>query len=285
MNNKDKYADPTLDWSFKRMFLSPGHEVVLKTFLNDVLEGELIVEEVTSIKGLEQTEVDSKKIIYDIHCRSSKKENFIIEIQRQQASLFFKRLEYYRSRGISGQIKTAERYPEIMPVVVIAVCDFPIIEALFPSAKTIYFEKVYYQGLHTGKPIPGPPLFVFLDLPRYRAMGFPKNNLLEEWFQIFTCQDVPSEIVINRENVRMALDDLAIDSLSLEERGRMEIEALQKAKDLDVLTTAEQRGIEKGKAEGEKKKALEIYESLIASGTPKDQALKIVKLKPSDLTP
>ncbi len=51
------------------------------------------------------------------------------------------------------------------------------------------------------------------------------------------------------------------------------------------LKEGKAEGIEKEKAEGEKSAKMEIYESLIASGTPKDQALKIVKLKPSDLTP
>ncbi len=34
MNRNEKYVDPTLDWSFKKMFLTPGHEDILKTFLN-----------------------------------------------------------------------------------------------------------------------------------------------------------------------------------------------------------------------------------------------------------
>jgi hypothetical protein len=66
MKTSDKYVDPTLDWSFKKMFLTPGHEDILKTFLNDVLKGELQVHEIQSVIPVSKDEAHHKSILFDV---------------------------------------------------------------------------------------------------------------------------------------------------------------------------------------------------------------------------
>jgi predicted transposase/invertase (TIGR01784 family) len=287
MNPNDKYANPTLDWSFKKIFLSPGHDNILRAFLNDVLQGELDVEEVQSIKGLEQTEASGKKIIYDIHCKSKHGELFIIEIQRKEESDFFKRLDYYRCRALSGQIKESEYYEQILPVIVIAVCEFPVIKSLFPESSGTYFEKIYYTGSVTKHKVSGPPQFILLDLSQYKKQGFPTNTFLEDWFQLFTCKAIPHELSIKREEVKRALDDLTIDKLSLEEQGQMEVEGLAKAISLAELRTAKEQAAREGEAKGKEVGLMEgkilSAKQLIAAGLPKDKVLKSLNITEKDL--
>jgi len=296
MKQSDKYVDPTLDWSFKKMFLTPGHEDILKTFLNDVLKDELQVHEIQSVIPVSKDEAHHKSILFDVFCTSKDGTKFIIEMQKKDEKDFLQRMDFYRSRTIAEQLKTSGRYGDIVPVIVIGVCDFPILtQILGPEAEGLFFERLALTGRLSGllaKKIPS--LFVLLDLPAYRAKGFPHVSELEDWFALFTCKFHDVDLGHLRPSLTKALDSLEFDNLPPRERALAE-KALDEARiEASVMATAIEKGKEegrqegkeegrqegilegerRGREEGEHKKALETARNFLEMGLTLEQIAK-----------
>lgn len=260
----EKYVDPTLDWSFKKIFLSPGHEKILITFLNDVLKGQYHVKSIKKSQQLVKEFQTSKAVYFDVYCVADNGTEFIVEVQRQDEGSFMNRLDYYRSKAIANQLQVKGKYQELLPVIVIAVCDFPVIlDALGEEASGVYFERAILVGEKTKLVFKDfPTQFALLDLPAYRKKNFPISTELEEWFQLFNCIYQDQEPFLKRKELTEALDSLEYSALS-------EIERAQAEKELDderirsaVLDTA----IAKGEAKGREVGKLEVAKKMLSKG-------------------
>ena len=282
MKLNEKYVDPTLDWSFKKMFMTPGHEDILKTFLNDVLKGELEVHEIQSVNHVSKDEINHKSILFDVYCTSKDGTKFIIEMQKKDEKDFLQRIDFYRSRTIAGQLKTSGRYTDIVPVIVIGVCDFPILSEVFgPKAKGLFFERLALTGRMSGLLALGmPSLFVLLDLPAYRAKGFPHVSELEDWFALFTCKFHEVDLGQMRSPLSKALDALEFDKLPDLERALAE-KALDEARiEAGVMAAAWEKGLEEG-ARAEK---IATAKKLLSLGVPLETISKATGLSLEELT-
>lgn len=252
MTPAKKYVDPRYDWSFKKIFLTKGHEDVLKTFLNDVLKGELAIDQINKIQPLSKNQEEDKAIFFDVFCTAKDGTQFIIEMQKKDESGFMKRLDFYRSRAIAEQLDARERYQDLVPVIIIAICNFNILKNIFgKKSPSSYFQKLVITGesnkLRVNKLL---PYYIILDLPAYKAQGFPENSHLEEWFQLFTCTDRDEDPKLKRKPLHWALDALEYAKLSYNDKVLADKEIDRIRKEQGVLEAALEEGIEKGRAEG-----------------------------------
>lgn len=122
-----KFIDPLSDWGFRHYFDSEPNKEILIEFLNDLFEGEKHIE--TLERGPTEHDGDSKedkRVIFDLHCRGSNGEYFIIEMQRIRQEYFKDRALYYTSRLIQRQLPKGKAFNsyQLPEVFLIAFLEF-----------------------------------------------------------------------------------------------------------------------------------------------------------------
>ena len=99
-----KFISPVTDFGFKRIFKD---EEITREFLNALIKTkypETYIESVTITDGeLDGTSKDHRRVIYDVHCVTDKGEEFIIEMQNGSQEFFSDRIVHYLSRAASRQ--------------------------------------------------------------------------------------------------------------------------------------------------------------------------------------
>jgi len=105
---KGKFAQLTLDFPFKKTFASEGDEDLLIALLNAFLERKLAhpITQVVILNPYIQGQTKANRDAhFDIRCRDSAGNRFIVEMQTGRQKHFFKRAVYYSSMAISGNGK------------------------------------------------------------------------------------------------------------------------------------------------------------------------------------
>jgi predicted transposase/invertase (TIGR01784 family) len=98
-------------------------------FLNKILELDSPIESVTinnayqvpRLKGLKETTLDVK-------ATDKLKREFIVEMQVEKETAFAKRAVYYSSKAYSQQLKKAQKYHLLKPVIFLGILDFTMFE-------------------------------------------------------------------------------------------------------------------------------------------------------------
>ena len=99
-----RFINPFSDWGFKKIFGQEINKDLLIKFLNDLLEGEHHIADLT-FKDKEQTPElqDMRGIIYDIYCTTDSGEHIIVEMQNRYQPYFTDRSVFYTARNIVNQ--------------------------------------------------------------------------------------------------------------------------------------------------------------------------------------
>jgi hypothetical protein len=251
-----------------------------------VLKGDLQVAKIKSITHPPKEEEENKAIFFDILCEDEKGRQFIVEMQRRDETGFLKRLDFYRARAIAKQLGPKGPYETLLPVAIIAICNFEILAKMFPGKKPekLYFERLALMGLESGlRPQNFPVMFHILDLKAYRRLGFPKHNGIEEWFDLFTCVDRRGHpLHVERAVITESLHRLEFFKLPPIERALAEKEMDRERRLIGMIDAAKtegiQRGIQIGEERGIQQGILESARKFLQKGfSPKEvsEALEI----------
>ena len=118
---------PFSDWSFKRIFGREESKELLISFLNDLLEGERQIVDLTYLDK-EQTPpvADMRGVIYDIYCQTDTGERIVVEMQHSYQRDFIKRAFAYQFYAIGNQLKRGEGNYEFSAVYVISFLNFEL---------------------------------------------------------------------------------------------------------------------------------------------------------------
>ena len=208
-----RFINPFTDMGFKRIFGQEVNKNLLIDFLNDLLEGEKRIIDITFLdKEQLGTSVDDRSCIYDIYCENENGERFIVEIQNRGHRNFKERAIYYLSRAIANQ---GQKGPSWM---------FDL--------KAVY----------------GKMRFIFLDLPAFTKDEETCETDFERWIYVLKNMEMLQRMPFKaRKSVFEELEKIAdISALSKEDQEKYE-EIIKVYRD-NLVT--EQWAIEKGHKEG-----------------------------------
>jgi len=120
-----KYVDLLSDSGFKAVFGDEANKDIVIDFLNLVLEGERVVEDLAYLQGeLSGRTVTSKGVRFDLMCKDVDGTAFVVEMQRTKNSDdFFERSVYYGSLAYSNQLKVGQKKYYVNPVYVIGIME------------------------------------------------------------------------------------------------------------------------------------------------------------------
>jgi predicted transposase/invertase (TIGR01784 family) len=293
----DKYINPFTDFGFKKLFGSEPNKDILISFLNEILPEKHRITDLTYAKN-EQTGLreDSRNAIFDLFCTSQSGEQFIVEMQKAKQNYFRDRSVFYTSFPIQEQAQKGEWNYKLEAVYLIGILDFTFSEDA--AEKQVRHEiqlkdqqcRVFYDKL----------TYIYLEMPHFNKREEELETNFDKWMyvlrQLPNLQERPralqervfarlfeaAEIArFNRED-RLGYEaslktyrDLknVVDTSFDEGKAEGKAEGLEEG-----LEKGEAIGLEKGRAEGEVRRSLEIALQMKKLGEPVEKIMLLTGL-------
>jgi predicted transposase/invertase (TIGR01784 family) len=175
------FMDPKTDIGFKKLFGDNKRKNILISFLNSVLErndGEKITEVDIMDPNNNRSTIKDKFSIVDIRCKDQANKTYIIAMQLADRKDFLERSQYYTSLTYSRQLKDAERYHHLTPVIFVGVLNFNIfLSPEYLSHHLILNNKTHEHALCHLE-------FHFLELPKFNKKVDELDGLVDKWIYI-----------------------------------------------------------------------------------------------------
>lgn len=247
-----KYINPFTDLGFKRIFGQEFSKPLLLDFLNNLLYGERIIQDLRFLDK-EQTALyeGDRTIIYDIYCTTNNGEHIIVEMQNRDQPNFKKRSIYYISEAISRQGKRGAdwRY-DIKAVYLIAFLNFELND-IGPNFRT----DVALMDMETRKVFSTDLRMIFLQLPMFKKKPEECDNDFDRWIYVLKNMEALTRLpwAVNKSVFERIAEIADISALSKEERIKYEKAIKQYRDTLCVMEGAERKGEQRTRAEISKK--------------------------------
>jgi predicted transposase/invertase (TIGR01784 family) len=250
------FADPKVDFAFKRIFGSEAHQDILIAFLNHLLDldGQHRIVKVDLLPPELRPAVDELKAsIVDARCRDGRGVTYVVEMQVLKVEGFEKRVVYNVAKAYVNQLAPRAPYPELNDVVGVTICDFVMWpdegERSVPmlSRWQMVEQKTGVRGL-------GQLRMVFLELPKYDASR-PPQTLVEKWAYFFReaggLATVPE--VLSEPPFVDALEAARVARFTVEEWDAHVLQCLAIMDARGMLSAAESRGRHFGELLGQER--------------------------------
>ncbi|MDQ7023678.1 MAG: Rpn family recombination-promoting nuclease/putative transposase [Candidatus Gracilibacteria bacterium] len=291
-----RYLDPKNDVAFKKIFADENHKEILIHFLNSILDLDAPIKEVTILRHDQLPEIkDLKETSLDLKAKDEKNREFIIEMQVEKQKDFMNRALYYAAKSYSKQIKKADFYDQLNPVIFLGILDFNLFDG------EDFLTQHYIVNKQTGNRDMTHLEFSFIELPKFNKTEKQCENLADKWIYFMKNADdlkfIPENI--KSEEIKTAYEiseqfgwtegELELyesrDRAVAAQKDKMNTareEGLEKGREEGLEKGREEgreEGIEKGREEGEKNKELELISNLMkAMSISKVEAKKILKI-------
>jgi predicted transposase/invertase (TIGR01784 family) len=158
-----KFADPTTDFAFKKIFGSEDHKNVLIGFLNSILDLPCAIAQIELANPYQVPKIaELKDTVLDIRATDQDGRHFIVEMQVQKDATFAKRSLYYTAKSYVQQLGTGQHYSRLDKVYFIGILNFGI----FDNGK--YITRHLILETETQQNLLADFEFTFIELPKFK---------------------------------------------------------------------------------------------------------------------
>jgi predicted transposase/invertase (TIGR01784 family) len=272
MRIKDKYISPFTDFGFKKLFGTELNKDILMDFLNELLkkdEGKIVDLTYLPLEQLGKL-IHSRKAIFDIYCENEKGEKFIVELQKAKQNYFKDRSIYYSTFPIQQQATQGDWDFKLKSVYTIGILDFVFAED--EDDQEVFHHEVKLVDQNTHKVFYNKLIYIYLEMPKFKKTEEELETNFDKWLYVLkNLEQLTNRPAKLQEKVFAKLFEQAELANYSEQEYREYEQSLKVYRDLNnVINTAydegETKGIEKGRIEGEIKKAKEIAHSMLSKG-------------------
>lgn len=290
--------DPFLDWSFKYLFGREESKDLLIGFLNVLLMPENPITDITYLNNERLPErPDLRECVFDVICKDSRGNRFLVEMQHVERKNIRERLLYYACRLINEMGQRGDDWDyELDRVYAICLMDFTY------EKDPIRRSNFALQDARTGRVFSDRLNVITLQLPCIQATSLEEcQESYEKLLYLLiamkegmkTIEDILKDIEMetSSEDVKAMLRRVAqtADKASLSPEDRVAYDyALKRYRDYySGLKTAEEKGFDRGKEEGReegrKNTQREIAKAMKAQGMALSVIEEITKLSPEEI--
>ena len=241
-----KFVDVKNDIAFRKIFGNENRKETLISFLNAVLDfhGNQRVVEVTILNPYQLPKLKGGKVtIIDVKATDQAGRTYIIEMQVGDIDGFEKRVLFYSSKSYSDQIKRADFYRKLRPVIFIGVLNFVHTE------NKNYISRSQVRDIETGEQTIKDMEFNFIELPKFNKELHELKTLTEKW--VYFIKNAESlEVVpdnINDEGLKSAYEEANVQTWTQEELDAYEYAFMREEDDRARLDKAKEDGKEENK--------------------------------------
>ena len=284
-NNKPLVS---FDYGIKYLLRDKGDYGIVEGFISALLKTKGYKDvKIVALLESESNKEDSKskRSLADLIVEDEDHHKYIIEIERNVKDSFIHKSLFNTSRLIVDNLAQREDYTQIIKIFHISLLYFPIGNgngAIY-HGKTIIHEietneklSVHIKNQETGE------IFDATDiLPEYFYISIPQFNdrlekEIDDWLHVMKYDEIPENY--HSPYMVQVAEKLSILKMTPEERANYSYYQKKLHSDRDELAAAEARGIEKGREEGETKKAVEIAKAMLLDGDATEKISKITGL-------
>ena len=284
----DKFINPFSDYGWKKIFGSEVSKDLIISFLNEVLQHEVIVDITfrnVEMLGLKE---DQRRAVFDIFCENEKGEVFIVEMQKSRQKYFSDRVLYYASFAIQQQsmiveeklVKESETTRKrwnyhISKVYVVCVLNY-IMDASRPDK---YRWDIVRMDRELKLPFSETLNEIYLEMPKFVLPLHQCDTLYKKWLYVLNnieiMERLPEEL--NNQIFRKLKSIVEVQRRTPDQRLEYELSLSVERDLLAALDTSFEDGMEKGKAEGKAEGKMEgkIEEQRLIAAKFKKQGLSL----------
>jgi predicted transposase/invertase (TIGR01784 family) len=276
LSDDDRILLPKSDLIFKRIFGAQKNADILRGFLESVLDlPPSEYKKLTIVDPHLQIEDPADKYgILDVKLNTLSGKSIDIEIQLLDTYEMRERIIWYLSKMVTEQVSKSDDYIVLKKVISILITDFRLIEE----------NEDYHNCYHLYNPKNGSE---FTDLIEVNTLELPKlpcikdDTKLWEWLKFLTSTHKEEFTMLAQNNPDIEKAVGVLMELSADEQTRLLYESREKAR-WDEM--ARMRGSKaEGRAEGEKKKAIEVARKLLQRGIQTDIIVETTGLPPEKI--
>mgnify|MGYP001776528187 CR=1 FL=1 len=275
---RDRYINPYTDFGFKKLFGTAMNKELLISFLNALFAGREVVKDITylNVEHMGGIELD-RKAVFDVYCENELGEKFLVEMQKGEQEFFKDRSLFYSTFAIREQARRGSWNYELKAVYTIGVLNF-----VFDRADDgRYIHEVRLVDIGTNEVFYDKLAFIYLEMPKFNKTEAELETMMDKW--LFVLRNLSSlferPAALQERVFRNLFEAAEIAKFDRRERYEYE-ESLKNFRDMySVIATAEK----KGRAEGEKAKALEIAAKMKQAGMSAAEISKITGLEEAEL--
>ncbi len=245
-----RYVNPYTDFGFKKLFGEEASKNLLIDFLNEVLKTKHIITDL-SFRPTENLGVieEDRKAIFDIYCKGSNGESFIVEMQKAKINFFKDRTVFYSTFPIREQAERGEWDYSLKPVYCVAILDFEFDKN--KGEKDRYLSNVNLKDQYC-ETFFDKLTYIFIEMPRFKKTEQELTSHFDKWLYFLknlpNFEDIP--VILNEPVFVEGFKKAEIINYNKDELLRYN-ESLKVYRDLKgVVDTSYIDGINKGKIEG-----------------------------------
>jgi predicted transposase/invertase (TIGR01784 family) len=262
-----RYINPYTDFGFKKLFGEEANKDLLADFLNTLLpeRHQIHTLEFRNPELLGAASAD-RRAVFDIYCENDKGEQFIVEMQKAEEDYFKDRALYYVAHPIRAQGEKGKKWKfNLKTVYFVGILDFVFDDG---DPTPLLINEVSLKNQH-GKEFYDKLKMFYIQMPLFTKTESELKTRQDKWFYFLKnlpdLDDIPS---IMREKVfKRAFHTAELAAMPAKERERYEHDLYHYWAYWGTIETAEN----KGRAEGEAQKAVEIALNLKKMGLKASQ--------------
>jgi predicted transposase/invertase (TIGR01784 family) len=256
-----KYINPYTDFGFKKLFGEEGNKDLLIDFLNQLLPDYHQIAELNFRNPENLADLSAeRKAIFDIHCKATSGERFIVEMQKAKVKYFKDRSLFYVTFPIRDQAQQGDWNFKLEPIYFVAILDFEYDEAeerrKFRRDVALKDQdgEVFFNKLH----------FKFLQMPLFNKKENELETKFDKWCYFLknleNFDHIPS--ILNEPIFQKAFGTAELARLNPEQRAVYEENLIQYWGMKSAIETAVEAAVEAAV----EKRQIEIAKNLIALG-------------------
>ncbi len=274
-----KFADPTVDYAFKRIFGTEKYKDATIQLLNSLLPDRNIVDITYLNTEVIGTTGTSRKSAIDVLCEDNHGAKFIVEMQNAEQSHFMERTVFYASKVISMLGKQGRNYDySIPPSYVIAFLNFKLdrIDGNNGNGRQYFLHYITREEYAGGK-LPGSTEYLFLGIADFDKKEEELETYPEKWLYLLkhtkSLNGIPA--VYRSDNTFKTYFEASARAGFNKDEEHKYTTAMMNDWDIEnskreACERAEAKGRAEGLAEGEAKGKAEVAKAMLAKGSPVD---------------
>ena len=264
-----KFVDVKNDIAFRKIFGNENRKETLISFLNAVLDfhGDQQIVRVTILNPYQLPKLKGGKVtIIDVKAIDQIGRSYIIEMQVGDIDGFEKRVLFYSSKSYSDQIKRADFYRKLRPVLFIGILDFKHTE------NERYISRSQVCDIETGEQTMKDMEFTFIELPKFKLELRELTTLVEKW--VYFIKNAENLAIVpentDDEGLKSAYEEANVQTWTQEELDAYDYAFMREEDERARLDKAEQNG--------ENKKEINIVLKLSAKGKTTEDIAELLDI-------
>lgn len=271
----DRYVNFYTDFAFKKLFGTEINKSLLISFLNALLHGKEVIEDITYLNAEHMgTQEYDRRAVFDVYCKNDQGEMFIVEMQKGEQQFFKDRSIFYSTFAIREQAPRGYWNYELKGVYTIGILNFRIFEdeevRHDVQLVDINTKKLFYDKLR----------FIYLEMPKFNKDEHELKTMFDKWlYAIRNLDSLLKRPEALQDQIFTRLFEVA-EIARFNKQDRIEYEdSLKVMRDWQsIIETAELKGINKGRAEGERSKEIAMVKAMKQQGLDTETIAKCTQL-------